>query len=79
MQALVQEEKGLQEEITTHVDDEVHRKRMIQVFQEEIQAFKELKEEELEGDRDKDRLKWVNKQIQRCRKEIKDLQEGVNQ
>lgn len=72
MPALVQEEKGLQEERTTHVDEGVHRKRMIQAYQEEIQTLKEMKEEE-KKELTSGRRRWFNKQIEDLREKIKEI------
>jgi len=78
MPALVQEEKGLQEEERTgYVSDQEHEKRLIQSYQEEIQTLKEMKDREKQEGISQGRKKWFNHQIDSLRENIEEIEGGL--
>jgi len=68
-----------QENHVTYVSDQEHTKRLIQSYQEEIQTLKDMKEEEKQGKISQGRKKWFNKQIDRLRDKIREIEGDSNE
>jgi len=58
------------------VTKEQHNKTLIRIYQDEIQAFKELKEEEEREGLSQRRRRWLNRQIDDLRDRISQVKDG---